>query len=130
MRPAPPFHVPSFPMSDFEVSRQADIEILSVKGRIEPDDWKALKDALAERIAGNPGGTLVVDLSELTYIASSGFRELFLAGRNLAREGGSLAVSGLQGEVKRVFQLAGFATAYPIFETREEAIRHFESLKS
>lgn len=114
-------------MATFHTLTDGDIQIVTVEGRIEPDNWKELKDSLAGQIEQNPKAALVVDLEKLEYIASSGFRELFLAGRNLQREGGSLAVCSLQGEVARVFQLAGFATAYPIFETRAEALEAFRS---
>ena len=115
-------------MATFQSSTQGNLHLLEVTGRIEPDHWKSLKDALEQNVAAasaQPKGVLLVDLEKLEYIASSGFRELFLAGRQMSREGGFLAVCALQGEVKRVFQLAGFATAYPIFETREAALAHF-----
>ncbi len=115
-------------MATFHSSSQGNIHILEVAGRIEPDHWKSLKEALdqtAKAASATPKGVLLVDLEKLEYIASSGFRELFLSGRHMSREGGALAVCALQGEVKRVFQLAGFATAYPIFETREAAFAHF-----
>jgi anti-sigma B factor antagonist len=68
---------------------------------------------------------LLVDLEGLEYMASAGFRELFLAGRKISRQGGRLAVCSLRGEVKRIFELACFDTAYPIFETRREALDFF-----
>ena len=115
-------------MATFHSSIQGDIHLLEVSGRIEPDHWKSLKEALeqtATAASAKPKGVLLVDLEKLEYIASSGFRELFLTGRQMSRDGGFLAVCALQGEVKRVFQLAGFATAYPIFETRQAALAHF-----
>lgn len=112
-------------MAEFHSSTHGPIHLLEISGRIEPDHWKGLKEALETLTSQNPGGTVVVDLEKLAYIASSGFRELFLAGRQLTRGGGTLGVCSPQGEVKRVFQLAGFATAYPIFESRQEALAHF-----
>jgi len=114
-------------MAQYHSSTDGSIQVLRISGRIEPEDWKGLKEALAEAAAKDPKGVLLVDLEELEYIASAGFRELFLTGRQLARDGGSLAVCALQGEVKRVFQLASFATVYPIFETRAAALEHFRN---
>jgi hypothetical protein len=48
----------------------------------------------------------------------------------VARGGGRLVVSGLRGEVKRVFELARFDTAYPIFETRQQAIDFLKAPKA
>ncbi len=50
-----------------------------------------------------------------------------MAGRKLGRANGRLVVSCLRGEVKRVFELAGFDTAYKIYETRQEALDYLKS---
>ena len=114
-------------MAEFHSFTEDSVQILEIAGRIEPDSWKAMKEALDAAASKQPDGKLLVDLEKLEYIASSGFRDLFLAGRKLSREGGSLAVCSAQGEVKRVFQLAGFATVYPIFETRAAGLEHFKT---
>jgi len=111
-------------MAEFETSTQGAVHILSIAGRIEPDEWKTLKELL-DKETGRETPCVVVDLSELTFIASSGFRELFLAGKKVGRsKGGAMVLCGLQGEAKRLFDLAGIAEAFPLFATREEAIRH------
>lgn len=112
-------------MAEYITSHEGPVTILEINGRIEPDNWQEL-NAEFKKITDNDNTRhLVVDLAGLTYTASAGFRELFMVGRALSRKGGHLAVCSLQGEVKRVFELAGFATAYPIFDDRESAIASF-----
>lgn len=112
-------------MAEYSTSHEGPVTVLEIKGRIEPDNWHEL-NAEFKHITDNPKTKhLLVDLAGLTYTASAGFRELFMVGRTLSRKGGHLAVCNLQGEVKRVFELAGFATAYPVFEDRESAIASF-----
>ena len=117
-------------MAAFQTSTDGNINILVVSGRLDPNAGKDLKDTMSALTDGETPGDLVVDLAGLDYMASAGFRELFMAGRKIARSGGRLVVSGLQGEVKRVFELARFDTAYPIFETRELAIDFLKTPKS
>lgn len=109
-------------MADFQTSSQGNIQILSVSGRLDPQGGKDFKDAITALTEQNPHSDLVVDLEQLDYMASAGFRELFMAGRKIDRAGARLVVSSLRGEVKRVFDLAGFDTAYRLFDTRQEAI--------
>ena len=109
-------------MAAFQTSQDGDIHILSVSGRLEPQGGKDLKDTMESLTASGERQDLIVDLTELTYMASAGFRELFMIGRKLSRQNGRLVVCGLRGEVKRVFELARFDTAYPIFEDRGAAI--------
>lgn len=113
-------------MAAFQTTHDGNIHILSVSGRLDPHGGKDLKDTMQSLTEGENPGDLLIDLEELEYMASAGFRELFLAGRKLGRQGGRLVVCSLRGEVKRVFELAQFDTAYPIFETRPEALEYLK----
>lgn len=114
-------------MAAFQTSIDGTIHILSVSGRLDPNGGKDFKDTMAVLADSEEKGDLVIDLENLEYMASAGFRELFLAGRKISRKGGRLVVCSLRGEVKRVFELARFDTAYPIFETRQEALDHLKA---
>ena len=103
-------------MAAFSTTRDGNVNILHITGKLDPFAWKELKSTMSSLTAGDEQTDLVVDLSGMDFMASSGFRELFLAGKNLSRKGRWLAVCGLQGEVRRVFELAKFDTAYPIFD--------------
>lgn len=114
-------------MAAFTTSTDGNINILSMSGRLEPMGWRDLKDTMNALTDKEDGAHLLVDLEHLEYMASAGFRELFLAGRKIGRKGGRLAVCSLRGEVKRIFELAKFDTAYPIFEDRQSALEHLKN---
>lgn len=107
-------------MAAFLIAMEGSVTIISISGRLEPAGGRDLREAL-DRLA-ETSGSLLVDLEGLDYMASAGFRELFLVGRKLGRRGARLAVCGLRGEVRRVFELARFDTAYPVFSDRPEAL--------
>lgn len=107
-------------MAAFVTSKEGSISILEVTGRLDPQDGSKLRETLDHLSTESTG--IVVDLQGLEFMASAGFRELFLTGRKLDSRGARLAVCGLQGEVKRVFELARFETAYPIHEDRVTAM--------
>lgn len=109
-------------MAEFLTSQDGNVTILSISGRLDPSSGKELRDSIERAADPSKKNDLLVDLSSVDYMASAGFRELFLAGRKLARQGSRLAVCGLGGEVKRVFELARFDTAYPIYADRAEGI--------
>jgi anti-anti-sigma factor len=112
-------------MAAFQTSVDGDVKILAISGRLDPQSGGDFRDRLSSLTESEEAVDLLVDLEGLDYMASAGFRELFLAGREISRQGGRLAVCSLRGEVKRVFDLACFDTAYPIFETRREALEFF-----
>ena len=64
---------------------------------------------------------LVVDLSELRFIDSTGIGVLAMAARRLALEVG-LAIVCPEGRVCRTLTLAGLDRVVPIFTTRSEAL--------
>jgi len=113
-------------MATFQTSSDGNIKILAIEGRLDPQSGRDLKTAIDGLTDGAEGADLVVDMENLTYMASAGFRELFMAGRKLGRAQGRLVVSCLRGEVKRVFELAGFDTAYKVCETRQEALDYLK----
>jgi len=120
-----PGKIPRSVMADYRTTQSTSFTLLEISGRIDPDNWQGL-NAVFDSLTSDPQTKhVLVDLAQLEYTASAGFRELFLAGKALSRKGGKLAVCSLTGEVKRVFELAGFATAYPVFETRADAEPYF-----
>ena len=118
---------PVLKMAAFHTSSDGNLRILAVSGRLDSQSRKDLRDTIQSLLEGENSGDVLVDLERLDYMASAGFRELFLAGRQVSRQGGRLAVCSLRGEVKRVFELACFDTAYPVFDTRHEALAYFKA---
>lgn len=109
-------------MVTFDVSTEGATTILAVKGKLTTAVCNQFKEQFQKLLQEQKVDQLLTDLSELEFIASSGFRELFMAGKQIDRTSGKFAVCSLQGEVKRVFDLAGFQTAYPIYDDRTAAL--------
>lgn len=62
----------------------------------------------AERVAAlDPGGPVVLDLSALTFMDSSGLAVVLHLQRAMQRAGRGFSVRGARGQAMRVFQAAG-----------------------
>ena len=73
-----------------------------------PDFSEELAEGLRRcEVAPDPAPELVVDLSQVTFLDSTGIRELILAERALARRGGRLVVCGARGVVRRCLEVTG-----------------------
>jgi stage II sporulation protein AA (anti-sigma F factor antagonist) len=96
--------------------------VVILEGRLDATHHQDVRDVVGKQIETDGVKGVVFDLSGLEYISSAGFREFFLLGRQLQRVGGGLAVCALQPSVKQIFDIAQFQTAYPVFETRYEAL--------
>lgn len=95
----------------------ADVTIVDVKGHIDSGSAGELGDRLAALFqAGH--ARLVVDLEQVDYISSAGFRTLLIAGRAAEKASGKLALCRLSPEVKRLFEIANFTELFEIHATR------------
>jgi stage II sporulation protein AA (anti-sigma F factor antagonist) len=91
-------------------------------GRIDTTTYNDFKTALNAKLDEVNPRHLVVDLTGVEYVSSAGFREFFLAGRRMGRDGGSLSVCSFQPQVRELFEIAQFMTAYAVHDTREAAV--------
>lgn len=73
-------------------------------------DVKAAKEAEAAFYeAAESGCDIVLDLTELDYIASAGLRALKRLRAGANENGSSLVLRGVQDDVMEVFEMTGFA---------------------
>jgi len=66
--------------------------------------------------------SIVVDLKNIAYISSAGFRVLLIANRATAEKQGKLALCGVIGEVRRLFEIGSFTDEFLICPTQAEGI--------
>jgi anti-anti-sigma factor len=94
--------------------------ILQVNGRIDTLTSRAFGQQLTDLIAGG-ANRLVIDLSQVAYISSAGFRSFLVAARAIESARGQLALAGVSGEIKRLFDIAALSEFFPMWATAEEA---------
>lgn len=64
---------------------------------------------------------IVIDLSNLDYISSSGLRLVLMMGKRLSFKGGKLALCGLKPHIREVFEISGFISILTVVDSRAEA---------
>jgi anti-sigma B factor antagonist len=69
---------------------------------------------------------LVIDLSRLRFVDSSGLGAFISCLRKLNGRGGDLKLCGMSKQVRTVFELVRMHRIFDIFATREEAARAFQ----
>jgi anti-sigma B factor antagonist len=107
---------------DISEDRKADVVILALSGKLDATTAKTFEDKILGVInSGAP--RLVVDLSRLEYVSSSGLRVLLLAAKRLRATDGKIVLCGLQDHIRQVFDLAGFSSILSIYGSRNEAIK-------
>jgi anti-sigma B factor antagonist len=93
------------------------VRVVGVKGDVDLSTSERLGTVL-QRLAGEPGGPIVVDLTECAFIDSSGLAAiLHAAGR---RDGFSIA--GGDGPPAEVIKMTSIDQTLPVHATLEEAL--------
>ncbi|HEY7230450.1 MAG TPA: STAS domain-containing protein [Pseudolabrys sp.] len=97
------------------------VTILEPRGRIDSVTAKEFGERVINLL--NIGRhQLVIDLNSISYISSAGFRQLLIAKKSTLEKRGKLALCGISGEVKRLFDIGAFDELLPVYSTREESI--------
>jgi anti-sigma B factor antagonist len=100
---------------------KTDPSVLPLEGEIDLHVSPQIGASLASMIAEKPSD-VVVDLSKVTYIDSSGLAVLIEAMQNVARYGGKFALSGLQDGVRPIFEIARLDQVFRIFPDTASAL--------
>jgi anti-anti-sigma factor len=97
-----------------------DIHIVGIAGSLDsgtsPEAQKSLDSvvATAKKVA--------LDFSQLDYISSAGLRVLLGAAKQLRAQGGTLGMFGLNQSVREVFDISGFSTILPVYQSEADAL--------
>ena len=100
-------------------------DMIKVKGRVDSATAPQLAQALE---AANDGGKykLVVDMSDLEYMSSAGFRALLAAQRNCRRYNrGEVVLASVPDRIRDALELAGFTELFKTFDDPLSAVGHF-----
>jgi anti-sigma B factor antagonist len=66
----------------------------------------------------------VLDVAQVGYMSSAGFRMLLLAHRTMTAKGGRLALVGLAEEVRETMEMTGFLQFFLLADSLCQAMEH------
>lgn len=108
-------------------SRQVgDVTVLDLAGRITLGEGSStMRDALKDVLARGHN-KILLNLSEVSYIDSSGIGELVSAFTTVTNQGGQLKLLGLNKRVKDLLQITKLYTVFEVFDEESTAMRSYK----
>jgi anti-sigma B factor antagonist len=97
------------------------LPVVSVRGEVDLHTAPKVEYAI-EKAGGNGASAVVVDMSGIAFMDSTGLSTFMRAKDSLAKNETSLRLAALSQAVERIFSVTGFNEYFEVFETREEAI--------
>ncbi len=100
----------------------AGVPVLAVSGEIDIYTAPLFKQAVVKVVAeGN--NHVVIDLSEVTFMDSSGFGTLLGATRRLRPSGGGLHLAHANSTIQRMLRLTRLDSIIDVHDTVDDAVR-------
>ena len=87
-----------------------DVNVVKLVGRLDVKAAKNADQAFTQAVEASKN--VVLDMSELDYIASAGLRALKRLRSDVSANGGTLVLRGVQSNVMELFEMTGFAVMF------------------
>jgi len=102
-----------------------NVSVIDVAGRITLGEGaSALREDIRNLVAkGNK--KILLNLSDVSYIDSSGIGELVSGFTTVTNQGGVLKLLGLTKRVKDLLQITKLYTVFEVFDDEADAVRSF-----
>ena len=107
---------------EIEQRIEGSVAIVSPHQKLDTGTAPIAGEALATLIQ-NGAHRIIVDLSDVPYVSSAGLRILLDSAKRLRGAGGELCVCALNDAVQEVFEISGFNTLLPVFDSQADAVR-------
>ena len=107
------------------VEKAGDVAVAAVPvDELDASNAGEFKRDIAPLLEAN--AKLVLDLSRLRFVDSSGLGAFISCLRKLNAKGGDLKLCGMSKQVRAVFELVRMHRVFDILVTKEDAVRAFE----
>ena len=97
-----------------------DIRLIKLKGKLDIDGVSEIENQLAEYCNGE-NARVVLDLSEVEFLASIGIRLLTLTAKSLMGRCGKMVLLNPAPDVQSVLEITGIPAIIPIYSQLESA---------
>lgn len=108
----------------FNVQKVGDVTVVDVEGQLIVGNRQELKQRVLDELEGG-ARRFVVDFAETGYIDSSGLGVLVSLSKKIREQEGELRLSGLNEDLRTLFELTKLDTLFTIADKREGALEGF-----
>ena len=106
---------------DIQEEKKGQVVIVKVSGRLDSNNSSELEQKISGLIDKNEK-MILVDCQCLNYVSSSGLRVFLMGLKKMNTVQGKFMVCSLQDMVKDVFDISGFTSIFPLFDSQSEAL--------
>ncbi|MEJ2539687.1 MAG: STAS domain-containing protein [Gemmatimonadota bacterium] len=106
----------------FSVAKQDGVTVVDVEGQLIVGNRQELKQRVLQELEGGER-RFVIDFEDTGYIDSSGLGVLVSLSKKIREQGGELRLSGLNEDLRTLFELTKLDTLFRITDSKSEALQ-------
>ena len=106
--------------------RIGDVTVLDLKGRVRISGGTTALHKSIRCLVGEGKTRILLDLSQVTHIDSSGLGELIASRVTVSNRGGEMKLSHLTERMREILTMANVSTVFDIYENEQEAVASFK----
>ncbi len=103
---------------DIKLHQKGDYAILQIKGSLDMYSSLELKN-LTENLPVGSSTSIILDLSEVNYVDSSGIGTMIKIVNQVQDAGGKLYITGLKPMIEKIFKVAGLMNYFAILSEHD-----------
>jgi len=108
----------------WSIKRNDELLIIKCEGRLDAKVAQSFKEEIKNNISQGAKNT-VVNLSNVSFIDSSGLGSLVACLRAANEQEGDVKLCGLNPEIKMIFEITKLYQVFDIFQNEDTAIHSF-----
>ena len=109
-----------------EIVCEENLAILKIDGEIIFDNSNSFKEESKKRISEKNCDHLIIDLSKVPYIDSSGIGFILSLFKFMRTQGGKLVIANANQKIKKVFEITKMTQVFQMYDNIEEAIENLK----
>jgi anti-sigma B factor antagonist len=106
---------------DIQVEQMGNSSVISVRGEVDLYSSPGLRQEIKKQVKKKPD-VLIIELSRVEYMDSSGVATLVEGLKNIGKKGGKLKLAGLTDPVNQVFKFAHLDKVFDIYPDLDKAL--------
>ena len=101
---------------------------VSLTGSLDTDTATQLEKELAQIFVPD-SKKLLFNMAELEYVSSAGIRIIAMASKKMKENSGTIAMTGLQPQIEKIFEIVKALPNFGIFKDEAEADAYFDLMQ-
>ena len=101
---------------------------VSLTGSLDTETAPELEEDLAQ-IFDSDSNKVIFNMTGLDYVSSAGIRIITMTSRKMKEKSGAVAMTGLQPQVEKIFDIVKALPSFSIFKDEAEADEYFDHMQ-